>query len=343
MKTLDFIIIGAQKCATTTLFELLRQHPNIDMPLEKELPFFTGEDCSPAAWRRFAERYFNAGKSAGKSAGNSAGKTADNTAGQAAEPARLWGKATPQYMGDAAVPARMAACMPEARLIAMLRDPLARTRSHFRMAQRRGTEPRDFATAIAASLDPRALARGRAGKPPRHSEGYASEADFYITWSEYGRILSEFRRCFPARQILVIYTSDLETDPRGVLDRVLAYLNLDTAFHPRGLGEVMHTGGGANRIPHGLRVWLRERAPIARLWRLVPPQQQGRIRFLYERFNSRKSTTPLALPAALEEALIAHFARDLRELAALELGMPPWGERYGLRTSSIHSTAYPRA
>ena len=343
MKTLDFIIIGAQKCATTTLFELLRQHPNIDMPLEKELPFFSAEDCSPAAWERFAERYFNAGKNAGKSTGNSADKTADKTAGQAAEPARLWGKATPQYMGDAAVPARIAACMPEARLIAMLRDPLARTRSHFRMAQRRGTEPRDFATAIAANLEPQALARGRAGKPPRHREGYESEADFYITWSEYGRILSDFRRCFPARQILVIYTSDLEADPRGVLDRVLVYLNLDTAFHPRGLGEVMHAGGGANRIPHGLRVWLRERAPVARLWRRVPPQQQGRIRFLYERFNSRKSKTPLALPAALEKDLIAHFARDLRELAALELGRPPWGERYGLRTSSMHSTAHPRA
>ena len=141
----------------------------------------------------------------------------------------------------------------------------------------------------------------------------------------------------------MIYTSDLETDPRGVLDRVLAYLNLDTAFHPRGLGEVMHAGGGANRIPHGLRVWLRERPPIARLWGRVPPQQQGRIRFLYERFNSRKSKTPLALPAALEKALIAHFSRDLRALAALELGRPPWGERYGLRTSSMHSTAHPRA
>ena len=33
MKDLDFVIIGAQKCATTTLFELLRQHPDINMPL----------------------------------------------------------------------------------------------------------------------------------------------------------------------------------------------------------------------------------------------------------------------------------------------------------------------
>ena len=45
-----FVIIGAQKCATTTLFELLRQHPDINMPLEKEVPFFTGDDCSPQAW-----------------------------------------------------------------------------------------------------------------------------------------------------------------------------------------------------------------------------------------------------------------------------------------------------
>ena len=307
MKTLDFIIIGGQKCATTTLFELLRQHPDIDMPLEKEVPFFTDDECSPEAWNRFAERYFGA----------------DN--------ARLRGKATPQYMGDAAVPARLAASMPDARLIAVLRDPVERTRSHFRMGQRRGTEPRDFATAIAHNLDPQALARGRAGRPPRHIKGYESEGDFYVAWSEYGRILAEFRRYFPAQQMLVIYTSDLEADPRAVLDEVLTYLNLDTDFHPRGLGEVMHAGGGSNRIPHGLRVWLRERALVSGLWGRVPPQQQGRIRFLYERFNSRKSKDPLPLPAAVEDALTAHFALDLQQLADLELGMPPWADKYKLR------------
>ena len=46
MKPLDFLIIGAQKCATTTLFEHLRSHPCIGMPLEKEVPFFTGDDYS---------------------------------------------------------------------------------------------------------------------------------------------------------------------------------------------------------------------------------------------------------------------------------------------------------
>ena len=77
MKSLDFLIIGAQKCATTTLFEHLRSHPRIAMPLEKEVPFFTGDDCSTESWQAFAQDQFGCGQEH-----------------------KLWGKASPQYMSD---------------------------------------------------------------------------------------------------------------------------------------------------------------------------------------------------------------------------------------------------
>lgn len=306
MTALDFLIIGAQKCATTTLFELLRQHRELQLPLEKEVPFFTetsADGSDAAAWARFARRYF------------------------AADGRRI-GKVTPQYMADARVPRRLAALMPDCRLIAVLRDPLERSYSHFRMAQRRGTETRDFAAAMAPLLDPCQQQRARSGSPPRHAQGYEPEADYYLAWSEYGRILTDYRRCFGAQQLLVIYSEELQDNPRQVLQRVLRFIGVSTDFHPRGLGEVMHAGGGGNRLPPALRVWLRELGPVAALWRRVPPQLQGRLRFLYERWNARSTGQRPELPADLEAALRHHLRADLDRLLDLGCPGPPWQERY---------------
>ena len=113
MKPLDFLIIGAQKCATTSLFEHLKAHPDIAMPVEKEVPFFTNKSCTVDDWGEFAGQHF-------------AG--CDN---------QLWGKATPQYMCDPTTAARIHALMPDTKLIAILRDPVERTWSHYQMGRRR--------------------------------------------------------------------------------------------------------------------------------------------------------------------------------------------------------------
>jgi hypothetical protein len=318
MKSLDFIVIGAQKCATTTLFELLRQHPDISLPLEKELPFFTRENCDPEAWADFSETYYRGAR----------------------EP--LWGKVTPQYMADSKAAARIAAQMPETRLIAVLRDPIERSRSHFRMAQRRQTESRSFDQAMREQLGEDALSTARCAAVPEHSQGYESESAFYLVWSEYGRILTHYREHFPREQILLIYTEELEHEPAATLKRVLDFLGLPQAFAPRGLGEVMHAGGGSNRIPHGLRVWLRQQALIARLWALVPPQQQGRLRFLYERWNNRKRKEPLPLQADTEQRLRAHFAADAKRLEALGFAPAPWAASYAALTPESAADAAAR-
>ena len=160
MKTLAFMIIGAQKCATTTLFELLRQPPDAAMPLEKEVPLLTTPQVDREALTSFAESHL------------------DTRKGQ------LRGKVTPQYMADSAVPARIATLIPQCKLIAVLRDPIERSRSHYRMGQRRGTESRSFDDAMAELLSPQRLSAARSGQVPTHRDGYESEADYYLAWCE---------------------------------------------------------------------------------------------------------------------------------------------------------------
>ena len=307
MKPLDFLIIGAQKCATTTLFEHLRAHPEVNMPLEKEVPFFTGEDCSGSAWEAFAATHFGC------------------------EDDRLWGKATPQYMCDRATPGRIRELMPDVKLVAILRDPIERTLSHYKMGRRRDTEPRDFDTAISELLAEDALQQGRELSAPAHSAGYEPESAFYVAWSEYGRILGEYARLFGPDQLLVLYTEDLESDPAGTLDRLLAFIGLQPGFRPDTLGEVIHKGGGSNRIPHSLRVWLRERRALYGLWQLLPESRRGRLRFLYEQWNVRKGDAATDAPPMSDltrQSLLGHYGHDLASLLELPVDPPPWVQRY---------------
>ncbi len=305
MKPLDFLIIGAQKCATTTLFEHLRGHPRINMPLEKEVPFFSGPDYCESGWSDYAHKYF----------------------GDADE--RLWGKATPQYLCDAAAPERIWALMPAVKLVVILRDPIDRTWSHYQMGRRRSTESRDFDTAVSELLGPAGLTAGRHGSVPTHAQGYESEGDFYVAWSEYGRMLQRYAALFGPDQLLVLFAEDLRDDAPGTLDSLLGFIGLAPGYRPENLHQVIHQGGGSNRIPHGLRVWLRQRKAIYRLWNLLPEARRGRLRFLYEQWNVRREPAPPRRMSEHTESLLRrHFADDLARLADLSLRLPPWVDRY---------------
>jgi hypothetical protein len=310
MKPLDFLIVGAQKCATTALFEHLRSHPNIAMPLEKEVPFFTGQDCTQKNWKIFANEKFGA-----------------------EQQNKLWAKASPQYMSDPDVPARIKKLMPDVKLVAILRDPIERTWSHFQMARRRDTEHREFAQAIEALLMEEALQSGRSLPVPEHTEGYESEADFYVAWSEYGRSLTELTKSFDPKQLLVLYTEELENEPEETLDRLLEFIGLPTGFRPATLGKVIHRGGGSNKlIPQSVREWLRNRKILYSLWQRVPEARRGRLRFKYEQWNIRRNDNSqgnaMVLPEDLQEQLRRHYSADINSLMSLPIAPPPWLDRY---------------
>jgi hypothetical protein len=305
VKPLDFLIIGAQKCATTALFEHLRHHPDIAMPLEKEVPFFTREDCSEQAWRTFCEHHFSGGLED-----------------------RLWGKASPQYMCDAEVPSRIRNLMPEVKLVAILRDPIERTLSHFQMAQRRETEQRNFADAINPLLLEETRHAIRSSSVPDHADGYQSEAEFYVAWSEYGRVLRNYTSCFDPNQLLILYTEDLESHPEATMDRLLEFIGLPTGFRPSSLGKVIHRGGRNKRVPQSVRNYLRDFKLLYWLWQRLPEVQRGRLRFQYEQWNVQKNTCQAPLSDNLSRQLRAHFAADLLSLSTLPVPSPPWLDRY---------------
>ena len=180
---LDFIVIGAQKSGTTSLFRHLIQHPEISLPPGKERPYFSHDEVYARGWGAYMRSL---------------------TRHDAfADPVRSWGTVTPQYMvgglyqsnGDAAesydertVPLRINETLPSVHLIAILRDPVERALSHHRMLAMRGLERRSFDDAIGDLLHPDALDKSR--RRPQERTGYIHVGESTTIYRYFDRLPS---------------------------------------------------------------------------------------------------------------------------------------------------------
>ena len=296
---LNFLVIGAQKSATTALFKYLQGHPSLALPDAKELPLFTNNH-SPLTASSFINQHYK----------DQSGK--------------LLGKVTPQYMCDEAIPGRIFHHNPEIKLIAVLRDPIDRAWSHYRMNKRRETEDREFEQAMLDSLEPETLHRGRAGSPPMHQTCFESEADCYLPWGEYGRILGKYLEFFDREQMLVLYTSDLQHRPEQTLDRILTFLGLDAGYRPGCLGEVIHKGGSERLVSMDTLRSFRDLWPVNQVWESLPDAKKGVIRYWFEQKNVKAADEEMCLSEATVKRLKAHFSSDAKRLAELTGTWPTW-------------------
>jgi len=124
----NFLCVGTVKGGTTTLHDILIQHPDIYLPQVKETHFF---DDQFERGIKFYERYFRGYK------------------GQ-----KLVGEIAPTYMYPQHVPKRIYETLgKDIKLIFMLRDPANRAFSHYLMAKLVGLEKEDFPTAINLALE----------------------------------------------------------------------------------------------------------------------------------------------------------------------------------------------
>jgi hypothetical protein len=252
---LDFVVIGAQKGGTTTLFEHLRQHPRLCLPADKEAPFFNRPELYSKGVDHLFTTYFP----------------------QPLPTDRLLGTVTPQYMCIGGCAQRIADAFPAARLVAILRDPVERAFSHYRMAARRDQDTRSFDDAIAEMLaGPDAL---EAARRSTHL------GETYVAWSEYGRMLGDFLERFDREQLLVTYTSDLEADPAAVLTAIDEFLDLPVVL-PEGLGERFHVGGSQRRFPNVQRRL--RRSPVGWLWKQMPQGTRSRLFIRFDHWNVRR-------------------------------------------------------
>lgn len=179
----DFLIIGAMKAGTTTLFRWLASHPGCALPAVKEPHFFSRDD----RYARGVDWYCSHFRDTG---------------------GRLTGEASASYTDPGVVETvagRIAALVPDVRLVFVARQPEARLRSHYVHEVQRRRERRPFRLAVEQPDSP------------------------YVARSGYAQCLGPFLERF-ARDRLLVLTTEL-LDPVG-WQQVLAHLGLDAVPCP---------------------------------------------------------------------------------------------------------------
>ncbi len=192
----DYMVIGAQKSGTTTLYRMLSQHPGVDNPLNKEMHFFDDRDIR--SLRQYRGMFpFSSG--------------------------RLTGEATPIYLYYPGVPQRIRALFPRCRFIAILRNPVDRAYAHYQMRLRRGKEPLSFEDAIAEEGD--RLAQAWADHVPGvHNDGLLSHG--YLDRGMYARQLESWLEHFQPAQFHLVCFERFLREPQEEYDRLCDFLGL---------------------------------------------------------------------------------------------------------------------
>ena len=212
-----FVIVGAQKCGTSTLAAWLRAHPEVFFSERKELHFFSGEEN----WARGVDWYASH-----------------------FEDAPAVGEATPHYMNFPEAVDRMAAVLPEARLIVCVRDPVERAYSSYRhMFFRRASERRTFRRAIEDEL-----AEER-GLPEPGRCDYAELR--YLVQGRYLEQIEMLLGRFAREQVHVLLLDDMEADPRATFDAVCRFLGIAPGFRPPEGWQVAN----AHRVLRPVALW----------------------------------------------------------------------------------------
>ncbi len=199
----DFFIVGHPKCGTTALYEMLRSQPQIYMPSLKEPQFFAGEmrvGARPADLPDSLEDYLAL----------FGGARADQLAGEA----------SPSYLRSRTAAVEIAQLQPQARIIAILREPASLLRAVHLQFVKAGIESEyDLGKALALEPDRR---EGRALPP----YGFWPQALLYSEHVRYYEQLRRYHAAFPREHVLVLIYDDFRADNEATMRRVLRFLGL---------------------------------------------------------------------------------------------------------------------
>jgi Sulfotransferase domain len=300
-KPLDFIVIGAQKSGTTSLFEYLRPHPGLYLPARKEVNFFSPKDRFDQGWDRTVEEDYS----------------------DALDP-QLWGDVSPGYLIDPGTAARIADLMPDTKIIAILRDPAARAYSHYKMNVGRKRETRSFREAVEDQLAPAALDQAR-----QYASGPLHTSECYVAWGEYGRQLQHYFDRFPRQNIYVTFLDDWEQDYESAYTSLIDFIGARSGPIPPNLGEQYHVSVARpdQVIAKGRRsaANTKARRAVRRALSVLPASMGDRILSSARSADPATAARATAARAEVDRLLHAHYEEDLRLLGELTGSPVPWG------------------
>ena len=205
-----FLVIGAQRCGTTSLYRTLALHPQVIPPVfEKGIHYFDTADnfARGLTWYR---GHFPLSWTARRRGG----------AGYRT------GEASPYYMFHPTAIERIARVLPEVRLVVMLRDPVERAFSAHKQETARGFETETFERALA--LEPSRLA-GEVDRMRSDAcyQSFSHQHHAYVARGEYAKQLERVHQHFPRDQVMVLDADSYFVHPDEQWQQLLQHLRLD--------------------------------------------------------------------------------------------------------------------
>ncbi|MGH7963931.1 MAG: sulfotransferase domain-containing protein [Candidatus Binatia bacterium] len=213
----DFIIIGAQRCGTTSLHRYLTEHPCIAPAFRKEVHFFDKNFPKGPAWYRehFPSRLYKhyLKKVHGRE--------------------MITGEASVYYMFHPLPAERVAQLLPRVKLIALLRNPVDRAYSHYHHEARKGRETLPFEEAVEKEQERLGGEREKILASDGKYESFPYRRYSYLARGAYAEQLQQWLRWFPVEQILLLRSEDFNRDPATVLAHTLRFLGVPDDWRPQ--------------------------------------------------------------------------------------------------------------
>lgn len=287
----NFLIIGAQKCGTTALYDVLRQHPEIYMSPVKE-PFYFVLDGAPPSFQTPSEEYRAMLRYSNESyAALFAGATNQRAIGEAS--ALYLSSYQPERTA-----ARIQAFNPQMRLIALIRQPAERAWSAFQYYYARGIEPlKRFEPALAAEAT-------------RQNNNDLPDLRHFANGCYFANLKPYFER-FPREQIRVYLYEEWNQQPQAVLRDIFAFLGVDETV----VITPQRQNVTVSYRAQWLHNFLNNPNPIRRrLEQILRGRLRARVYGKLRAYNRRRQP-PLA--AGLRRTLTERYRSDIEQLQTL--------------------------
>lgn len=279
----DLYVVGAGRSGTTALYRLLGQHPSVSVGDRKSPNHFATGIVQPSwetpaavamarHWVADPDRYLAL----------FAGATAD----------QVLVDVSPVHLQSRLVAERIAAVRPDARIVAVLRDPAERAVAHFSGRRRDGIETTPDLTTWLDRMS-------GLGLPDETAFGH------YVGCGRYHHFLVPYWERFGAARVLVLFYEDLVADPHGLIDRILRFADVDPGDH--GIASVAEVGrpnrSGEIANPLLRRAWTSTVAVRTRVRPFLPERLRSAVGQRVLTDLDRPTTSP-ALRARLLEPLV---------------------------------------
>lgn len=289
----DFFVIGVPKAGTTALHVALAQHPQLFMSRVKEPKFFMCDGPPPTR---------GGGPGDAKSLRERIWRREDYEALFADAPAgTLRGESTPFYLYDRHAQQRLRDAVPDARLIALLRDPVDRAHSNWTHLWSAGLEPEgDFVSACRLEDQ-----RAAAGWAPFWR---------YLDLGRYGEQLQRLYTHFDREQVLVLRYAQLLDDPAQTLDQICAFLGVETGVTTDVPAENVTTHATDSPRNRALSAVLRAGAAAEHF---LPLAGWRRAEVLLSRLIQTEQRRRQPLTAEQRALLVGDFSTDIGLLESL--------------------------